>query len=303
MIKWAVVIGLQSIFFIEADMEIIKASVMGFCFGVKRAVEIAENVLQENIDSKNKVYSLGPLIHNPNVLKSLEQKGLTVLDSENIDCLCPGDIVIVRAHGTTPKVMETIMSKGAIIKDATCPRVKVSQRRSAEYTEKGFFVVIAGDKNHGEVTGIEGFVENAGGKAVVIDSVKEAVELELPEKSVLLSQTTFNPFLFKEISDVLIKKNPKIEVLKTICSATMERQNALLELSGKVQGVIVIGGKQSANTKRLLEKAKSFCPNCVCIEDQRELPKEFFSLDKIGITAGASTPQNVIDAVCNFLLK
>ena len=271
--------------------------------GVRRAVEAAEAALKEN--QGKRVFALGPLIHNPLVMTSLEKKGLTVLsgnDESDFSCLGPDSLVIIRAHGTTPKILCKLKERGACIVDATCPRVHLSQKRAAEWAEKGYTVIIAGDKNHGEVTGIAGFAQN---KALVVENAEQALSLELPELSVLIAQTTFSQEDFAKIKEILVKKNPKIKVFDSICSATKERQDALSLLRGRVEGILVVGGKNSANTRRLYETALTICPRACLIEEAGEIPKDFFTLSSVGITAGASTPEDVIISVenaLNFLL-
>lgn len=287
-------------------MKVIRAKVLGFCFGVKRAVSAAEKALEEGC-GRNKIYTLGPLIHNPAVLEEFTKKGLSVVEEQQIDSLENNAIVIIRAHGTTPSVLQKLASKNVRILDATCPRVHASQKLAAEWAGKGYTVVIAGDKNHGEVTGISGYAhaafEAAENNVIVVQNIHEAQKMVVPEKTVLLAQTTFSPELFKEIEAVLRDKNTNILVFNTICTATMERQNALKELAGAADGIIVIGGKISANTRRLFETAKSICQNTALIEKASQIPESFFSLEKVALTAGASTPDEVIDEVEMKLLS
>ncbi|MBQ5570358.1 MAG: 4-hydroxy-3-methylbut-2-enyl diphosphate reductase [Treponema sp.] len=276
-------------------MTVIRAKILGYCMGVRRAVEGAEKALD---DSQGKtVYTLGPLIHNPSVMNALQSRGLKILDAESLgqaSFLGEDSIVLIRAHGTTPAVLEKLRAMKVCIKDSTCPRVHISQKRAAEWSAKGFTVIIAGDKNHGEVTGIQGF---ANGRSVVVQTKEEASSLQVPEKAVLIAQTTFSPVEFKAISDIILQKNPGVQVFNSICSATMERQEALLELKGMADAIIVIGGKNSANTRRLYERALSVCPRAVLIEDASEIPEEFFSFKTVAITAGASTPDSIINQV------
>ena len=288
-------------------MKVIRASVMGFCMGVRRAVERAEQALEErelSAECPVTVYSLGPLIHNPTVLSDLERRGLSVLppDVGSFSGL-EGASVLIRAHGTTPQVMEALEKAGAKVVDATCPKVHLSQKRVREWSDKGYDIVIAGDRNHGEVTSISSF---ARGNVFVVQDVCEAESLVmgggLSERTVLIAQTTFSPSEFARISAVLRERVPGLVVFDSICSATMERQDALVELAGKVDGIIVIGGKSSANTRRLYERAKSLVPHADLIEDATMIRKEFLSLGRVGITAGASTPDAVIRGVEEALL-
>ena len=285
-------------------MKIIRAKVLGYCMGVRRAVTSAESALEKKA---SRVFTLGPLIHNPVALNALSSRGLEILDADKIDSLKSGDTVIIRAHGVPPALERKLRKTGCSVVNATCPRVLISQKRAAEYVTQGFTVVLAGDKNHGEVTGIAGYAEEASnGKTGFFHLVENKSDSEKlvesgvlsQKKVVLLSQTTFSPKEFEAISQVL-KNAPlsSLEVFNTICPATKERQEALLELAKEVEGIVVIGGKESANTKRLFLSAQKLCPNVAYIESASELPTSFASLSSVGITAGASTPDSVIEEV------
>ena len=277
-------------------MKIIRASVLGFCFGVRRAVELAEKALAENPGKK--VYSLGPLIHNENALKALEEKGLHILDELEIEGLEKGSVVIIRAHGVAPSVTDALEKRGCQIIDATCPRVKASQKMVERYSSENDYVVLTGDRNHGEVIGIAGY---AGENFSQIQDFEEAKNFEIPgseEKNViLLSQTTYSPKEFEKIESFFHGKFRNLAVMNTICPATNERQQALLELCGLVDGVLVVGGKNSANTKRLYQTAAANCQHAAHIQSAADIPQEFFNLKTIGITAGASTPDEIIEGV------
>lgn len=280
-------------------MKIIRASVLGFCFGVRRAVELAEKALAENPGKK--VYSLGPLIHNENALRSLEEKGLHIVDESEIEGLEKGSVVIIRAHGVAPSVTDALEKRGCVIIDATCPRVKASQKMVERYSSQNDYVVLTGDRNHGEVIGIAGY---AGENFSQIQDFEEAKNFEISgnddasEKNViLLSQTTYSPKEFEKIENLFRQKFHNLAVMNTICPATNERQQALLELCQQVDGVLVVGGKNSANTKRLYQTAAANCKLAAHIQSASEIPEEFFALDKVGITAGASTPDSIIKDV------
>ncbi|MBQ1197008.1 MAG: 4-hydroxy-3-methylbut-2-enyl diphosphate reductase [Spirochaetaceae bacterium] len=295
-------------------MEIIKADIMGYCMGVRRAVESAEQSIKD-FPHKN-IYTLGPLIHNQNALDNLEQKGVRVLKLQNdkfsfdID---ENSVVIVRAHGVAPQIIKLLEKTGCTIINATCPRVLSNQKRAADFAKRQFAVIIAGDKNHGEVTGLEGFVKEFCSECYVIENTKDAEILsnQICQNSsinkdniVLLSQTTISATEYESIGKVLKEKFPSIQILNTICPATTERQEALKKLCAQVDGVVVIGGKSSANTCRLFSMAQDFsenpeyrCKFACHIENPCELPKEFFSLEVVGLTAGASTPDEVILSV------
>ena len=277
-------------------MEIIRASVLGFCFGVRRAVELAEKALSENPGKK--VYSLGPLIHNENALSALEEKGLHILEESDIAELEEGSVVIIRAHGVAPSVTDALEKRGCKIIDATCPRVKASQKMVERYSSENDYVVLTGDINHGEVIGIAGY---AGENFSQIQDYEEAERLNIKDGDnknvILLSQTTYSPKEFEKIENLFKSKFHNLAVMNTICPATNERQQALLELCSQVEGVLVVGGKNSANTKRLYQTAAANCKIAAHIQSAADIPQEFFNLKTIGITAGASTPDEIIEDV------
>lgn len=283
-------------------MKIYFASVMGFCFGVERAVEIAEKTLTEY---KNiKVYSLGPLIHNEEFLSELSSKGLLICDENNIEEIEEGSAVIIRAHGVRPAIISKLEEKKCIIVDATCPRVKASQTMVSKYTGEGKHVILSGDKNHGEVKSIAGFAKKP---LIQLQTTQEAENITLDadnsDEYVLMSQTTFSPDEFEKIQTIILKKIKKLTVKNTICPATKERQDSLLELCSRVEGVLVIGGKNSANTKRLFQTAKENCKFAAHIQTADDIPEDFYKLNTVGITAGASTPAKIIEEVKNKLSK
>ncbi len=289
-------------------MKIIRASVLGFCFGVRRAVELAEKALFENKDKA--VYSLGPLIHNESVLNELGKKGLKALDESRISEIPEGSVVIIRAHGVAPTVIEALKVKSCIIIDATCPRVKASQKMVQKYKSNEDLIVLTGDRNHGEVKSIEGY---AGADFCDIQNYQEAEDfvgggkltsVNPTEKHIiLLSQTTFSPVEFEKVEKLFRSRFENLSVMNTVCPATNERQEALLELCAQVDGVLVVGGKNSANTKRLFQTAAANCPKAALIQTAADIPEDFYCLKKVGITAGASTPDDIIDQVEKKLLE
>lgn len=292
-------------------MKIVRAKILGFCAGVRRAVLAAEKALDEN--KNGQVYTLGPLIHNPVALNKLAERNLKVLVESKIPLLNPCDTVIIRAHGVPPETEASLKEKNLNVINATCPIVMKSQKTAAEYAEKGYVIFFAGDKNHGEVVGIEGYARRGAekaGKKLNFILVKDVEELKsavaelsaqkvFSDKSqiVLLSQTTFSITMFESLSVELKNIFPDAKIAGSICPATHERQESLVELCGNVDGVIVIGGKNSANTNRLFATAEKLCKKAVLIETPEEIPVDFFELEKVGITAGASTPDDTIAAV------
>ncbi|BDC94073.1 4-hydroxy-3-methylbut-2-enyl diphosphate reductase [Treponema bryantii] len=281
-------------------MEIVRASVLGFCFGVRRAVELAEKALAENKDKT--VYSLGPLIHNENALRALSAKGLITVDEQQVGEIPSESVVIIRAHGVAPSVTDALEAKKCTIIDATCPRVKASQKMVERYSNQNDYVVLTGDRNHGEVIGIAGY---AGENFSQIQDYTEAESFDIKDSEnknvILLSQTTYSPKEFEKIESLFRSKFKNLAVMNTICPATSERQEALLELCKKVDGVIVIGGKNSANTKRLYQTAAANCKQAIHVQTTAEIPSDFYKLNTIGITAGASTPDSIIDEVERLL--
>ena len=234
-------------------MQIIRADVLGFCFGVRRAVEYAEKALEEF--SEKPIYSLGPLIHNEIVLENLKKKGLCILNEEDFEALADGSVVIIRAHGVSPEITKKLEEKHCVIINATCPRVNANQKMVEKNSDFGKTIILTGDSNHGEVKGIAGYAKN---KFILLESEEDADSLaSSDENAILLSQTTFSPVKFEKISEIIGKKYKNLTVRNTICPATKERQDSLLELCSKVEGVLVIGGKNSANTIRLFQTAQN----------------------------------------------
>ena len=292
-------------------MKVIRAKILGFCAGVRRAVLTAQKALDENCSSQ--VYTLGPLIHNPVALKKLAEQNLKILSESDIPNLNENDTVLIRAHGVPPEIEEKLSEKKVRVLNATCPLVTKSQKTAAEYAANGYMIFFAGDKNHGEVVGIEGYARKASKTAgfdlnfflikneteleELLDNLSSSKKLTSDSKIVLLSQTTFSIAAFDSMQALIKKHFPNAIVINSICPATHERQDSLVELCSQVEGVIVIGGKNSANTNRLYKTASRLCKKAVLIETPDEIPEEFLHLETIGITAGASTPDDTIDAV------
>lgn len=297
-------------------MKVVRSKILGFCAGVRRAVLAAEKALDEK---SGQVYTLGPLIHNPVALNKLAERNLKILDESEISLLNQNDTVIIRAHGVPPETENAIREKGVNVVNATCPLVTKSQKTASEYARKGYVIFFAGDKNHGEVIGIEGYAREGAKKAgqelnfILVKDVEELKssiktlsaqkKLNPESKIILLSQTTFSIKMFDSLQAELKSSFPNAEVVSSICPATHERQDSLVELCSRVDGVIVIGGKNSANTNRLFATAEKLCRNAVLIESPEEIPEDFFKLKTVGITAGASTPDDTIKAVEDRLMN
>lgn len=287
--------------------EVVRANVLGYCMGVRKAMEGAHKAAINN--STGRVWTLGPLIHNKTALDMLASEGVQILKDEDFSKISSDDVVVIRAHGVTPEVKVDVTARSKAVVDATCPRVMLSQKRVADFAAKGYTVIIAGDKNHGEVTGIAGCAKAAAtgsSRCVLLGNTADAVDYVAqvasgkepsPEKAILISQTTISRREYDSIAEVLTPVINGLEVFDTICPATTERQDALAGLKGKVDGVLIIGGKNSANTQRLLTSAQQYFDKAALIETADEIPEEFFSLQRVGLSAGASTPDEVIDGV------
>jgi len=275
-------------------MNITVAKTAGFCFGVKKAVE---KVYEQIQISDEKIYTFGPIIHNEEVVKDLEEKGVEIIDDisqmENIS----GGILIIRSHGVEKKVYDMAEKYNIKIVDATCPFVKRIHDIVHENSEKGYHIVIVGNSKHPEVEGIVGWVE---GDYTVINSEEDANKFEVfdNKKICIVSQTTFNYNKFKDLVEIISKKGYDIIVLNTICSATEERQTEARQIASEVDAMIVIGGSHSSNTQKLFEICQKECGNTYYIQSLDDLAlKTSQSIRCVGITAGASTPNKIIEEV------
>ena len=269
------------------EMEIKIAEYCGFCYGVKRAVEMAEKAAADRINGA----TLGPLIHNPQFIAELEAKGIACKD--DLDQFTAGETVIFRSHGVGPEVYEKAEAKQLNIIDATCPNVRMAQKKAYQAAQDGYLPIIVGEKNHPEVKSIKKW---AGENAIVVEYLKDISEVPQKDKYAVIIQTTFELQKFEEILAALQKEREgEYRVERTICLATSQRQNAAMKLAGEVDAFIVIGGRNSANTRHLYELVASKCPKAYHIETAAELEQEMFrDCIKIGITAGASTPDRLI---------
>lgn len=268
-------------------MEIKIAEYCGFCYGVKRAVEMAEKAAADRVNGA----TLGPLIHNPQFIAELEAKGIACKD--DLDQFTAGETVIFRSHGVGPEVYEKAEAKQLNIIDATCPNVRMAQKKAFQAAQDGYLPIIVGEKNHPEVKSIKKW---AGENAIVVEYLKDISEVPQKDKYAVIIQTTFELQKFEEILAALQKEREgEYRVERTICLATSQRQNAAMKLAGEVDAFIVIGGRNSANTRHLYELVASKCPKAYHIETAAELEQEMFrDCIKIGITAGASTPDRLI---------
>ena len=281
-------------------MEVTVAKSAGFCFGVKRAVD---TVYREIESGEKLVYTFGPNIHNEQVVEDLENRGVQVIHSEDELEGLSGGTVVIRSHGVSRDVCEKIEARGMKIVDATCPFVKKIHRIVDEEGRKGRHVVIIGSADHPEVQGIMGW---ASGPGTVIHTSEEAEQF-VPENGKpisIVAQTTFNYNKFKDLVEILCKKRYDnnvlniLNILNTICNATEERQREAKNIAGEVDTMLVVGGRHSSNTQKLFEICKKECGNTYYIQTPVDLDSEMFQCSSyVGITAGASTPNKIIEEV------
>lgn len=270
-------------------IKIILAKSAGFCFGVRRATQMAFEAAAEH----EHICSLGPVIHSPQVVKGLAEQGVKVVTK--VDDIPPGS-VIIRSHGVTSDEMSKIQEKNLSIVDATCPFVKKAQEYAARLSDEGYTVVIVGEMEHPEVQGIVSY----SGKAVVhvVADAQQACDLSRMKKVGIVAQTTQLYENLKDIMDVCLAKSQELRVFNTICDATSVRQNEAREIARSVDLMFVIGGQASANTSRLARICREIQPKTWHIETTEEIqPDWFFDVTKVGVTAGASTPRWLIDEV------
>ena len=276
-------------------MNVVLAKSAGFCFGVKRAV----NMVYEEIEKSDApIYTYGPIIHNDEVVKDFENKGVTVIkDLSQLDDMPKGEI-IVRSHGISRREYEIMEEKGFTIIDATCPFVRKIHKLVDEHSKLGEHIVIIGNPNHPEVCGIKGWVN--GDEVTIIESKDEASEFTVnsDKKVCIVSQTTFNYNKFQELVEIIAKKEYNIIVLNTICNATEERQTEARRIAKEVDAMIVIGDKNSSNTQKLFEICNTECEKTYYIQTSKDMDFGLLkSINNVGITAGASTPNNIIEEV------
>ena len=248
---------------------------------------------------------LGPLIHNSRVLETLKERGIRILNEgepfeETLKAIPSNSSVIIRAHGLSPIVENLLRQQGLEILDATCPHVKASQNSARHFAERGYRIFIAGEKDHAEISGILGCVEAAFVAASPAEAEKAAAELYRQEplaRTVLIAQTTISLEEYSLIEKAIKKYFPELEVLNTICGATGERQEALRQLSAQVDALLVVGDRGSANTRRLLSLAQSEGKPAWLVEKLEDIPAEIKKYKTVGLSAGASTPDDLIDEV------
>ncbi len=276
-------------------MEVRTAKSAGFCPGVKRAVDLVYRYAEE---TEGPVFTYGPIIHNEEVIKDLEQKGVQVVDSKEQLADCTDGTVVIRSHGVSREIYESLKAHHVKYVDATCGFVRKIHQYVEEYSGKGYHILIIGNSSHPEVEGIRGW--GISGRTTVLSTKEEAEKFRISKdtKLCIVAQTTFNNNKFKDLVEIIEKKGYDIIVLNTICNATQERQREAKEISAQVDAMIVIGGKNSSNTQKLFEICKRECENTYYIQTIDDLDvTKLQSIGSVGITAGASTPNYIIKEV------
>ena len=287
-------------------MKVTLAKTAGFCFGVKRAVEMVYTEVQKG----KQVYTLGPIIHNEEVVSDLEKKGVKVIDEQDLEKKeedgneLSGSTVVIRSHGVSEAVYQALEEKKCEIVDSTCPFVKKIHDTVRKHAAQGYDIVIIGSREHPEVQGILGWCLERG---KVLEKEQEISSYE-PQNSgkkvCVVAQTTFNYKKFKDLVEIFAKKGYDIIAVNTICNATAERQKEAQELAACSDAMIVIGGKNSSNSRKLYEISKNQCESTYFIQTLEDLDMECVrSSESLGITAGASTPKNIIQEVLEACQK
>ena len=279
---------------------VVLAKSAGFCFGVKRAV----NMVYEEIDKSKEdgantpIYTYGPIIHNDEVVKDFASKGVTLVKELSELAELPKGKIIVRSHGISRVEYEEMEQYGFMVVDATCPFVRKIHKIVDEHSKQGEYIIIIGNPSHPEVCGIRGWVN--GSDVSIIESKEEAENFTLSDdkKVCIVSQTTFNYNKFQDLVEIVSKKGYNISVLNTICNATEERQTEARSIAKNVEAMIVIGDKHSSNTQKLFEICNTECEKTYYIQTSKDMDYSLLeSINNVGITAGASTPNNIIEEV------
>ncbi len=274
---------------------IIVAQTAGFCFGVRIAVDMAKQAGEK----LGHAYTNGPIIHNKQVVNYL--KSIGVEEMQDYSQLKPGDTVIIRSHGVPPKTERMLKELNINVLDATCPFVKKVHDKVRQLVEEGYFVVIIGEEGHPEVIGTLGHLEEVGGKGVVVENFEDLVK-KVPKRNKIgvVAQTTQSEDFFREAVGYLAENTEELKVFNTICDATSVRQEEVKKIAPEVDVMIIIGGKHSGNTQRLYQISKALNPNTYHIETADELQRQWFeNKENIGVSAGASTPDWIIQEVVN----
>ena len=271
-------------------MEVIVADNAGFCFGVKRAIKIATETLDR---APGPVKSLGQLIHNPQVVGLFQRRGLEVIG--DLAELTPDGTVVIRSHGVGPEVRREAEERSLSVVDTTCPFVTKAQQYAAKLIAENYKVVMIGDEHHPEVIGVVAHTE---GKAIVINTVEEAEKLKFIPRMGVVFQTTHSIGHVQEVVGALLKRGKEVRVFNTLCGATTSMQKTAVELAPSVEAMVIIGGRQSANTAQLAEVCRKVNPRVYQVESADEVDPDWFTgIRRVGVSAGASTLDDVIAEV------
>lgn len=284
----------------DGNLEIFIAPNAGACFGVVRAIKLGYQAARRSEKNRENVYSFGPLIHNPHVVKDLQTRGVQIVGgAEEVG---PGTVVL-RSHGVQAPVEKQLRAQGNTIVDATCPLVKKPQRLAQSLGEKGYFLILVGDANHPEVKGVLSYFGRED-YLVTYDAKAVAGIPEQVTKVGVLAQTTIELHVLDEVIAAARARFPEVQVYNTICDATSIRQTEAVQLASQAEVLVVVGGKNSSNTCKLVKICKGLQPDTYHIEDESELRSEwFFGKRKIGVTGGASTPHEFVDRIGNAIAQ
>lgn len=287
----------------EEGIEVLVARYSGFCPGVKRAIRMAESLLK----SRGKAWSLGPVIHNPQVVGELERRGLGILPEnpllwEEIDL--EGETVLIRSHGVSPSLLKRLQERGSEVVDATCPKVRRAQQVDEELVSQGYHLVIVGNPEHPEITAI---VDRFPKPPTVLPSPESASEWvrsgPIPPRVAVTAQTTAGDEIFRKVVEILAAHVPEIKVVDTLCEVTKRRQREAAEIARVSDLVIVVGGMNSSNTRQLARIAGEYAPRVIQVERADEIDGSVLSgLRTIGILGGASTPEDEVNRVVKRVL-
>ena len=280
-------------------MEVIVAKSAGFCFGVRRAVQLVYEQLEKRGVNDVPVYTYGPIIHNEQVVAQLALRGVKIVESEQELAALTEGIIVIRSHGIGRALQEQLLGQGLEVVDATCPFVKKIHKIVSEAAAAGHRVVIVGDPDHPEVQGIRGW---SGPHTHVVSTPQDIKALPADRKITIVSQTTFNNKKFQEIVEKLSETGYDRIVVNTICNATQERQGEAGKIAASVDAMIVIGGRHSSNTRKLYDICRAECDHTYFIQTLVDLDMDGFTpVRSVGITAGASTPNNIIEEVHSYV--
>jgi 4-hydroxy-3-methylbut-2-enyl diphosphate reductase len=276
-------------------MKVTIADCAGFCFGVERAIKLVYDACKNHAN----VVTFGPIIHNPQVVQDLESMGIFV--KESICDIANDTTVIIRTHGASKGDISTLTERAKHVIDATCPFVKKVQSAAMQLAVSGYSVVVVGEPTHPEVLGIMSYID---GEVFNVNSIDEARALPQRERYGVVAQTTQNEDSYTAIIDVIRTKASDVDVAYTICNATHNRQTAALELAGEADVMIIVGGRNSANTTRLYQLCKAVCERTYHIETVAELTNDMFmDVEHVGVSAGASTPNTIVNQVKDYILE